>query len=129
MINIDQFHSVDIRIGHILSAEKVPETDKLLKLSVDFGPKSSATESSPDHSALQNGLEKERDIRQIVSGIAPFFEDIQTLVGKKCAFVANLEPRTIKGLESHGMILAAHTEDAFSLLEVSPTVLAGTRIN
>jgi methionyl-tRNA synthetase len=107
MINIDQFHETEIRIGRILSVEKIPDTDKLLKLSVDLG------EESP---------------RQIVSGIALYFSDPNTLVGKKCAFVANLEPRMLRGFESQGMILAVNTEDAFSLLEVSDEIPAGTLV-
>lgn len=107
MINIDEFHKLEIRVGHILSAEKVPETDKLLKLSVDMG------EEAP---------------RQIVSGIAEYFPEPEALVGKKVAFAANLEPRTIKGLESQGMILGVNTEDAFSLLEVSQAIPPGTKV-
>lgn len=95
-INIEDFAKVDLKLGQILSVEKVPETDKLLRLLVDLG------EETP---------------RQIISGIALYFEDIQSLVGKKCMFVANLEPRKIKGLESNGMILALSTNDGdFSLL-------------
>ena len=107
MINIEEFKKIDIAVGKILSAEKVPETDKLLKLSVDLG------EAVP---------------RQIVSGISLFFPDCAELVGKKCMFVANLEPRVIRGLESQGMILAVATEDGkFSLLEPKAEIPAGTR--
>jgi methionyl-tRNA synthetase len=107
MINIDQFHEMEIRIGKILSAEKVPETDKLLRLSVDFA---------------------EENPRQIVSGISAYFPDPAALAGRHVAFVANLEPRIIKGLESQGMILAAHAEGAFALMEVPDSIPAGTRI-
>jgi methionyl-tRNA synthetase len=108
MITIDDFKKIEIKIGEILSAEKVPETDKLLRLTVSMG------EETP---------------RQIVSGIALHFPDPSALVGKKCAFAANLEPRMIRGLESNGMILAASTEDGkFSLLEVSPDIPPGCRI-
>lgn len=107
-MTIDEFKNVELRIGKILSAEKVPDTDKLLRLSVDLG------EAAP---------------RQIISGIALYFPDATALVGKKCPFVANLEPRIIRGLESNGMILAASTPDgAFSLLEVSDVIPAGTRV-
>ena len=93
-------------VGEILSAEKVPETDKLLKLSVNLG------EDKP---------------RQIISGISLYFPDCSVLVGKKCMFVANLEPRTIRGLESEGMILAVSTEDGkFSLLEPNAEIPVGT---
>ncbi len=111
MISIDDFKKLEIKIGHILSAEKVENADKLLKLSVDMG------EETP---------------RQIVSGISMYFPDPQTLVGKKCAFAANLEPRTIRGLESQGMILAVNGGEEggefFSLLETSGDVLPGSAV-
>lgn len=105
MISIDDFKKVEIKAGKILSAEKVPETDKLLRLTVDFA------EETP---------------RQIVSGISAHFPDPSTLVGKTCTFITNLEPRTIKGLESNGMLLALSTETEFSLLEPSTPVPPGT---
>lgn len=107
MITLEDFKKIEIKVGQILSVEKVPETDKLLKLSVDFG------EEVP---------------RQIISGISTYFPEIDVIVGKKCAFVANLEPRTIKGLESNGMILAVSGEDFFSLLEVTESVSPGASI-
>ena len=72
MISIDDFKKVELTVGQILSAEKVPETDKLLKLSVDLGlkPVPAAITGSPEHSAEPSVLEQERDIRQIISGIA-----------------------------------------------------------
>ena len=107
MISIEDFKKVDIAVGKILSAEKVPDTDKLLKLEVDLA------EEKP---------------RQIISGISLFFPDCSILVEKKCMFVTNLEPRMIKGLESQGMILAVSTEDGkFSLLEPVGEIPVGTR--
>jgi len=106
-INIEDFKKVELVVGKILSAEKVPDTDKLLKLEVDFA------EEKP---------------RQIISGISLFFPDCSVLVGKKCMFVANLEPKIIKGFESQGMILAVSTEDGkFSLLEPNDEIPAGAR--
>jgi methionyl-tRNA synthetase len=97
----------------------VADADKLLKLSVDLGPF--------DIEALE-GEEEKRDIRQIVSGIALYFPDYSVLVNKKCMFVANLEPRMIRGLESDGMILAVSGADGkFSLLVGDADVPAGTR--
>ena len=105
-INYDDFKKVEIRIGQILSVEKVESADKLLRLEVDFG------EESP---------------RQIVSGIAPYFENIEELKGRKCPFVTNLEPRTIFGLESNGMIFAGRDDtDTFALLEPSSDIAVGT---
>ncbi|MFZ2072179.1 MAG: hypothetical protein WA101_03575 [Minisyncoccia bacterium] len=114
MISIEDFKKVDIAVGKILSAEKIPDTDKLLKLRVDLG---------------------EENPRQIVSGISLFFPDCSLLVGKKCMFVANLEPRMIKGFESQGMILAVSTDPSsaeagdgkFSLLEPSEDIPVGAR--
>ncbi|MDO8430673.1 MAG: Holliday junction resolvase RuvX [Candidatus Taylorbacteria bacterium] len=106
-VTFDDFAKIEIKVGKILSAEKVPNTDKLLKLSVDFA------ENAP---------------RQIVSGISAYFPDPSTLVGKTCMFVTNLEPRTIKGLESNGMLFAlSDTEGHFSLLEPNSTISPGTK--
>ena len=106
-ITLEDFKKVELVVGKILSAEKVPDTDKLLKLSVDLG------EPVP---------------RQIVSGISLFFPDCSVLIGKKCMFVANLEPRVIRGIESQGMICAVSTEDGlFSLLEPKDEIPAGAR--
>ncbi|MFA5095486.1 MAG: hypothetical protein WC447_02410 [Candidatus Paceibacterota bacterium] len=107
MISIEDFKKIDIMVGKILSAEKIPDTDKLLKLSVDLA------EEKP---------------RQIVSGISLYFPDCSVLVGKKCMFVANLETRIIRGIESQGMILAVSTEDGkFSLLLPNEEIPTGTR--
>lgn len=107
MINIEDFKKIDIALGQIVSAEKIPETDKLLKLSVDLG---------------------EATLRQVVSGIATYFPDPSVLVGKKTMFVANLESRMIRGFESQGMILALSNEDGkFSLITPEEDMPPGTR--
>jgi methionyl-tRNA synthetase len=110
MISIQDFKNVEMTIGEIKTVERVPDTDKLLKLAVDFG---------------------EENPRQVISGIAEFFEDPQVLVGKKCPFVTNLEPRTIRGLVSEAMIVAAHTQEGlFSILEPTLTdIPQGTKLN
>jgi len=109
MVNIDTFKQTEIRIGKILTAEKIEGLDKILKLSVDFG------EETP---------------RQILSGIAMTYTEPQVLVGKLCPFVTNLETRTIKGLDSQGMILALHGEGGEIVLlhpnsDVAPGSLVG----
>ena len=83
----DDFTKMDIRIGTILEAERVPKTDKLLKLLIDTGI----------------------DRRTVVSGIAADFKP-EDIIGQQVTILANLEPRKIKGIESKGMILM--TEDA-----------------
>ncbi len=121
MITYDDFKKVEIRAGKILSAEKIPDTDKLLKLSVDFGELVETT--------LEDGSKMSKLVtRQIVSGISTYFPDPSVLVGKTCMFVTNLEPRTIKGYESNGMLFAVSTaEGGFSLLEPNSTIPAGTK--
>jgi methionyl-tRNA synthetase len=107
MISIDDFKKGEISAGHIKAVELVEGSDKLLKLSVDFG--------------------EERE-RTVVSGIRKYFEDPQALVGVKCAFATNLEPRPLMGLVSEAMILAVSTDTAFSLLRVSDDIPAGSKV-
>lgn len=131
MISYEDYQKIDIRIGHIISAEKVPNTDKLVRLSVDFGE--TETVVSETNEAGEPGATKTvSKPRQIISGIALHFPDVSALVGKKYAFVANLEPRVIKGFESQGMILAASVKEgdtpAFSILEVSSDIPPGTKV-
>ena len=96
MITIDDFKKVEIKIGEILSVENIEGSDKLLKLKVNFG-----TEE-----------------RQVLSGIKAYFPDPHALVGKRCPFVTNLEPRMMMGLESQAMILAVGgTDTPFALFE------------
>lgn len=131
MISFEQFKETEIRIGEIISAEKVEGADKLLKLMVHFGmkvpaPAAGAGEGSPDSPESTALPEPEKEIRQIISGIAPYFPELGELVGVKCAFATNLEPRTIRGLESNGMILAAGGGDEpFTLLRADPQTLPG----
>lgn len=150
MISFDEFKKVEIRAGKILSAEKIPETDKLLKLTVDFGefeeiksiPQNEDVVDAKDITNANTGdvtgvantskvqVESVKKIpkpRQIVSGIALKFPDPTVLIGKTCMFVANLEPRMIKGYESNGMLFAVSTpEGGFSLLEPNNSIPPGT---
>ncbi len=143
MITYDDFEKVEIKAGKILSAEKVEKADKLLRLVVDFGevevvavqavdssvpavPVDAAIPATPVAPAVP--VAPKPKPRQIVSGIAMYFPDPQVLVGKTCMFVTNLEPRTIRGLESNGMLFAVSTpEGAFSLLEPGQGIPPGTR--
>jgi tRNA-binding EMAP/Myf-like protein len=125
MITYDDFKKVEIRAGKILSAEKIPETDKLLKLSVDFGEFEEVKSQADETSEVQ--ISKISKPRQIVSGISTYFPDPAILVGRTCMFVTNLEPRTIKGFESNGMLFAVSTpEGGFSLLEPNSSITPGT---
>jgi methionyl-tRNA synthetase len=84
-IEIDDFAKVDLRVGQVLSAERVPKADKLLLLKIDLG------EAQP---------------RQILAGIAQYYEP-EKLIGRKVVIVANLKPRKLRGFESQGMVVAA----------------------
>jgi methionyl-tRNA synthetase len=106
-ISYDDFAKLDIRIGRIEAAERVPETDKLIKCTVDFG---------------------ELGKRTIVSGIA-LFRTPEELVGKTLPYIINLEPRVIKGVESQGMLLAlSFGENDFSLLVPDKDTPPGSKI-
>ena len=95
-VTFDQFGSMDIRVAKVLAAERVPKTDKLLKLSIDTGI----------------------DQRTIVSGIAEYYSP-EDMVGRQICILANLEPRVIRGIESRGMILMAKQGDGTMRL-ISP---------
>ncbi len=126
MITIDDVKKVEIRAGKILEAVPIEGSDKLLKLSVDFGLKTQS--GSSDHSAEQTGLGEERDVRTILSGIAKYFPGGEGLVGITCGFVTNLEPRPMMGLLSQGMILATSGDNFFSLMKFSDDVPPGALV-
>jgi len=87
-VSIDEFRKMDLRIAKVLSAERVPKTDKLLKLEIDIGD----------------------ERRTIVAGIAEVYSP-EELIGKEVVVIANLEPAKIKGIVSQGMLLAAIDRD------------------
>ena len=95
-VAFDDFMKLDIRVGKVLECEKVPKADKLLKFKIDDG---------------MGG-------RTIVSGIAKYYQP-EELVGKEVCFIANFEPRKLKGVESQGMILSAENADG-SLVVIGP---------
>jgi methionyl-tRNA synthetase len=104
-ISIDDFAKLDLRVARVVSAEPIAKAKKLLKLEVDLG--------------------SER--RQVVAGIAERYKPDE-LVGKKVILVANLEPATIRGVESQGMILAAGEAEVLALSALDRDVPEGTKI-
>lgn len=125
MISIDEFGKIEVKIGTVQSAERVPETDKLLRLVVDFGLKPAAAGAAGSADQPEAGVSEERDMRQIISGIAAY-TSASALVGRQLAFVTNLEPRTIKGLESDGMLFAVGAGETFAFLAPDRNVPSGT---
>ncbi|MEK7195793.1 MAG: methionine--tRNA ligase subunit beta [Patescibacteria group bacterium] len=107
MISYPEFQNVDMRVGKVLSAERVEGSDKLLKLKVDIGP--------------------EMGERQIIAGIGKVY-DPEIMVGLEIIVVVNLEPKSLLGLESQGMLLAADDESGPILLEPDKNVLPGAKI-
>ncbi|MCK5067663.1 MAG: methionine--tRNA ligase [Bacteroidales bacterium] len=106
-ITFDDFTRMDLRVGTILEAEKVAKTKKLIKMRVELG----------------------FEVRTIVSGIAEYYE-ADTLPGRKVCVLANLAPRTIKGIESLGMILLSENPDGtLHFVEPSDEAVNGSEIN
>ena len=102
IISFEDFKKLDLRVGTIRVAERAPNSEKLLRLEVDFGlaePRSCA-----EHDATQTNAE--RNLKQIIAGIGRVYAP-ETLVGTQCVFITNLEPRILMSLESQGMLLAA----------------------
>lgn len=107
-IEFDDFTKLDIRVATVLECDKVPKTDKLLRFLLD------------------DGLGQ----RTILSGIAEYYPNPQELVGKQVCFIANLEPRKMRGILSEGMILSAEDADgSLSLIEPSVLVKPGSTVS
>ncbi len=105
-VSYDDFGKLDIRVGTVLECSKVPKADKLLQFLID------------------DGLDK----RTILSGIAKYYKP-EELVGKQVCFIANLEPRKIRGIESQGMILSAENNDGnLSVVTVMREVKPGSEV-
>jgi methionyl-tRNA synthetase len=107
LIEIETFAQVDLRVGQILVAERIPNADKLLRLEVDLA------EDTP---------------RQLLAGIAEFYAP-ESLIGQKIIVVSNLQPRRMRGLESQGMLLAADSEGRPMLATVPAETPNGARLH
>jgi len=106
-VPFDVFEKLDLRVGTVLTCERVPKTDKLLRFTIDDGLGS----------------------RTIISGLAQYY-DPESLVGTQVVFVANLEPRTMRGIESRGMLLTTQDADgSVRLLRPEVAVTAGIKIS
>tara|TARA_B100000676_G_C17716325_1_gene648963 strand:+ start:249 stop:743 length:495 start_codon:yes stop_codon:yes gene_type:complete len=105
-ITFKDFQKLELKVGHVLEAEAVPKSKKLLKIQVDIG---------------------EENPRQIVSGISPSYQP-QDLVGTKVVVVANLAPAKLMGIESQGMILSGENGDLLSLLRIDRDLPPGAQV-
>jgi methionyl-tRNA synthetase len=106
-ITFDHFKTMDLRVAEIKSCEDIEGADKIYKLTVDLGEE-----------------------RIIVAGIKQFYSK-EELIGKKVVVVANLEPKTLRGVTSHGMLLAASTNDKSSLtiITVDKDIPNGSKVS
>jgi methionyl-tRNA synthetase len=106
-LEFDDFTKVELRLGLVLTADAVDKSDKLVKLSIDLG------EEKP---------------RQVLAGIRQHYPP-ETLVGKRVVIVANLKPRKMMGLESHGMVLAVSDAGGLGVLTVEKPIAPGSRVS
>ncbi|MBO3762875.1 MAG: methionine--tRNA ligase subunit beta [Thermoproteota archaeon] len=104
-ISLEEFQKLDIRVGKVISAEKIEGAKKLLKLTVDIGEK-----------------------RTLVAGIAEYYEP-SSLIGKNIVVLTNLQYKKIMGIESQGMILAAVQDGVPFILTVEGDVKPGARVS
>jgi methionyl-tRNA synthetase len=104
-VSFDDFQKLDLRVGRIVTAEPVPKANKLLKLTVDVG----------------------QEQRTVVAGIASSYRP-EALVGKSIILVANLAPRTLRGVESQGMVLAAESDGQIVLASFDSPVHPGSQV-
>jgi len=106
-ISYENFEKLDIRVGTVLACQKVPKADKLLQFKIDDG---------------LGG-------RTIVSGIAQYYPEPEKLIGQQVCFIANLEPRKLKGIVSEGMLLSAEDADGrITLIQPQTTVVNGAEV-
>ncbi len=113
MITVDDFKKIELKVAKVLSAERIEGSEKLLKLEVSLGPSAGSGQVS--------------EKRQIIAGIGKAYNP-EDLVGKQIVIVANLEPRSLMGLESQGMVLAANSESGPVLIVPDKEVAPGTEL-
>ncbi len=105
MITYEDFKKLDLRVAKIIEAERVENSEKLIKLQIDLGDEK----------------------RQIIAGIGKFYSP-EDLINKKIVVLCNLEPRTLMGLESNGMLLAASNKNQISLLIPDQDIASGSLV-
>lgn len=105
-VSIQDFARIDLRVAKILEVEPHPNADRLYVLKIDGG----------------------EEQRQLVAGVRQFFEP-EDLIGRSIVVVWNLEPATIRGVESQGMLLAGRSEDQVGLLAPTPELAPGAKVS
>ncbi len=105
-IDIDYFHTVDLRVGKVIECEKVEKSRSLLRMVIDLGDEK----------------------KQIVSSISEYYKP-EDLIGKNLIIINNLKPAKFMGIESQGMLLAAEDDSGVSLLTTDKDMKPGTRVH
>ncbi|MCS7234757.1 MAG: methionine--tRNA ligase [Armatimonadota bacterium] len=105
-LSLEEFRKLDLRVGRVVEARRVPNTDRLIELRVDLGT----------------------EVRPIVTGLVPHYQP-EELVGKTIVVVANLEPRRVRGVESRGMLLAAEWDGQLALVTLDRDLPPGARVS
>lgn len=106
MINFEEFEKIDLRLAKIISAERIENSEKLLKIQAEIG----------------------EEKRQIIAGIGKFYAP-EDLIGKTIVVVANLEPRMMMGLESQAMLLAVKNEEGLSVIVPEKEMPSGLKLS
>ncbi len=112
-VTYDEFKKMDIRIGTIRDIQEIEGADKLLKFLIQF-----TEELKTEDFEMADGTTV--PVRQILSGIREYYPDYSELIGKQVLYIVNLEPRTIRGLESNGMLMAVGDDAPIFLIPESP---------
>lgn len=105
-LSLEEFRRLDLRVGRVVAARRIPNTDKLIEVRVDLG----------------------REVRTIVTGLVPHYQP-DDLVGKTIVVVANLQPRRVRGVESRGMLLAAEWDGQLALVTLDRDLPPGARVS
>ena len=111
-LTIDDFIKIELRVGQVTAALPVPDSKKLIQLTVDFG--------------------SEIGMRTVLTGLLSYFPDMSHFIGNKFIFLTNLAPRTMAGIQSQGMFLAAESTGEMSaptLLALPPDTPVGARVH
>lgn len=106
-VSIDEFKKIEIRVGSVVEVSRVPKTNKLYKVVVDFGPHGK---------------------RQAITGLVGYYA-AEELMNKRVAFIMNLKPAKFAGEKSEGMLLAASEGDKLSILTIDRDVPNGSRVS
>jgi len=121
MVSIEDFKKLEIRVAKVLEVNPHPNADRLYVLKTALGVVESKNETTGETISTP-------EVREIVAGIRPYYQP-EELVGKQVIVLVNLEPATIRGVQSNGMVLAVKDGDKLSILTVDRPITEGSTIS